>query len=76
MQSAAGQRWFPQYQPRFAAGEDVPPEWAAQLVVWLASGQGDGLSGRFLSVTDDVAELARWAEEIRRDERYVLRWRK
>jgi len=76
MQSAAGQRWFPQYQPRFAAGEDVPPERAAQLVVWLASGQGDGLSGRFLSVTDDVAELARWAEEIRRDERYVLRWRK
>lgn len=73
MQSAAGQQWLPQYQRRFAAGEDVPPERAAQLVTFLASGQGDGLSGRFLSVTDDVAELARRAEDIQRQNLYVLR---
>jgi NAD(P)-dependent dehydrogenase (short-subunit alcohol dehydrogenase family) len=73
MQSAAGQRWLPQYQPRFAAGEAVPPERAAQLVTFLASGQGDGLSGRLLSVSDDVAELARRAEDIQRQNLYVLR---
>jgi NAD(P)-dependent dehydrogenase (short-subunit alcohol dehydrogenase family) len=73
MQSAAGQRWLPQYQQRFAAGADVPPERAAQLVTFLASGQGDGLSGRFLSVTDDVAELARRAEDIQRQNLYVMR---
>lgn len=46
---------------------------AAQLVTFLASGQGDGLSGRFLSVTDDVAELARRAEDIQSRNLYVLR---
>lgn len=61
---------------RFAAGADVPPERAAQLAVFLASGQGDALSGRFLSITDNVADLVQRAEEIRREDRYVLRLRK
>ena len=73
LQSSAGQRWLPQYQSRFAAGEAVPPDQAAQLVIFLASGQGDGLSGRFLAVGDDVAELARRAEDIQRQNLYVLR---
>ena len=76
LQSAAGQQWLPQYQTRFAAEDDVPPERAAQLVTFLASGQGDGLSGCYLSVADDVAELARRAEEIQRQELYVLRHRR
>jgi hypothetical protein len=54
----------------------VPPEQAAQLVTFLASGQGDGLSGRYLSVADDVAELAKRAEAIQRQNLYVLRLQK
>ena len=46
------------------------------VAVFLASGQGDTLSGRFLSITDNVAELVQQAEEIRRADRYVLRLRK
>jgi NAD(P)-dependent dehydrogenase (short-subunit alcohol dehydrogenase family) len=51
------------------------PERAAQLVVFLASGDGDWLSGRCLSVSDDVAELGRRTEEIQRHDLYVLRLR-
>jgi cyclopentanol dehydrogenase len=73
LRTAAGQQALAQ---RFAAGADVPPERAAQLAVFLASGQGDALSGRFLSITDNVAALVEQAEEIRREDRYVLRLRK
>jgi NAD(P)-dependent dehydrogenase (short-subunit alcohol dehydrogenase family) len=73
-QSGAAQQWLPQRQARYALDESyVPPERAAQLVTFLASGHGDGLSGRVLSVLDDVADLARRAEEIQRQGLYVLR---
>ena len=75
LQSEAGQRWMPEARTRFEEGRDVPPERAAQLVVFLASGQGDGLSGRCLYVHYDVAELAQRAETIQRDGLYVLRLR-
>jgi NAD(P)-dependent dehydrogenase (short-subunit alcohol dehydrogenase family) len=73
-QSTAAQQWLPQHQARYAMEESyVPPERATQLVTFLASGRGDGLSGRYLSIADDVADLARRAEEIQRQNRYVLR---
>jgi NAD(P)-dependent dehydrogenase (short-subunit alcohol dehydrogenase family) len=75
LQSEAGQRWLPQARTLFEHGGDVPSERAAQLVVFLASGDGDGLSGRCLSVGDDVAELVRRTEEIQRHDLYVLRLR-
>jgi NAD(P)-dependent dehydrogenase (short-subunit alcohol dehydrogenase family) len=43
----------------FADGQDVPPEHGAQLVVALASAQADALSGCFIRVTDDLADLVR-----------------
>ena len=53
----------------------MPPELAADLVVLLASGQADALSGCYISVGDDVAEMMRRAEEIQQDELYTLRLR-
>lgn len=76
MASAAGQRWLPSVGARFAVGRNVPPECAGQLVVFLASSTGDGLSGRLIEVDDNLAELAERAVEIQRDDLYVLRLRK
>lgn len=52
-----------------------PPERAADLVVFLASGRADALSGCFINVADDVAEMVRRAEEIQKDELHTLRLR-
>ena len=46
------------------------------LVLSLASGRADSLSGRFLSVYDDLDDLIRRAEEIQRDDLYKMRLRK
>lgn len=55
----------------------TPPELAAQLVVFLASGRGDALSGRFIHArADDVVEMAARAEEIEQEDLYALRVRK
>jgi hypothetical protein len=42
----------------------VPPERAGRLVVLLASGRADALSGRFLAAEWDVEALARQGEEL------------
>jgi NAD(P)-dependent dehydrogenase (short-subunit alcohol dehydrogenase family) len=57
------------------AGHDVPPELAAELVVSLASGKADALSGCYVSVSDDVAKMVSRAEEIQQNELYTLRLR-
>jgi NAD(P)-dependent dehydrogenase (short-subunit alcohol dehydrogenase family) len=54
----------------------VPPERAAEAVVFVANGRADALSGRFIDVTrDDVVDLARRAEEIVRDDLLAMRLR-
>lgn len=51
-----------------------PPELAARLVVYLASGKADVLSGRFIHArADDVAEMTRRADEIACGDLYTLR---
>ncbi len=50
--------WFGEI---FKRGEDVPPDHAADLVVLLASGRADALSGRFFTIKDDVVGLAEQA---------------
>jgi NAD(P)-dependent dehydrogenase (short-subunit alcohol dehydrogenase family) len=55
------------------AGRAVPPERGAVLVVRLAAGQADALSGRYLTVHDDLDALIERAAEIRRDDLYMLR---
>ncbi len=75
-ESSDDEKWLGGFfRKSFAAGYDVPPERAANLVVFLASGQADALSGCYIGVDDDVAEMVRRAEEIQRDELYTLRLR-
>jgi len=52
----------------------VPPEKAAELVVWLASPAADGITGRLISaVWDDRQQLAEHREELARSDVYTLR---
>ena len=59
----------------FDEGRDDPIERVGQLIVLLASGQADALSGRIVTVRDDFQGLLRDAEAIRRDDRNALRMR-
>ncbi len=54
----------------------VPPERAADLCVFLASGQADRLSGRYLHVLDDIHDLVRRADEVVAQDLYAMRVRK
>jgi NAD(P)-dependent dehydrogenase (short-subunit alcohol dehydrogenase family) len=53
-------------------GRDTPLARGAQLLLFLASGRADALSGRFISAQDDEEALVRRADEIRRDNLHVL----
>ena len=64
------------FRRRLSEGSDVPPERAAQLVAFLASGKADVLSGRFISVKDDLSEMLSRAQEIQENELYTMRLNK
>ena len=70
--SDAGRRWLPE----LASGEYVDPQHVERLVAFLASGRGDGLSGRFLHALDDVEGLAAQAAEIAEQDLYAVRLRR
>jgi NAD(P)-dependent dehydrogenase (short-subunit alcohol dehydrogenase family) len=71
-ESDAGRRWLPQYR----SAEWLPADRAGRLVLFLAAGEADELSGRFIHVADDAAGLVARAAEIKRDDLYALRVRK
>jgi NAD(P)-dependent dehydrogenase (short-subunit alcohol dehydrogenase family) len=58
LESEEGKRWLPWFGEIFKRGEDLPPNHAADLVVLLASGRADALSGRFFTIKDDVVGMA------------------
>jgi NAD(P)-dependent dehydrogenase (short-subunit alcohol dehydrogenase family) len=60
---------------RIASGRGADPDRAAQLICELAAGRGDGLSGRHVSVADDLDSLLEEIELIERDDLYTLRLR-
>jgi NAD(P)-dependent dehydrogenase (short-subunit alcohol dehydrogenase family) len=57
-----GQTWLPRTRNTFEEKRDFPPERAADMIAYLASGAADVLSGKFIFVTDDLAELVRQAQ--------------
>ena len=59
----------------FAAGRTVTAERAACVLVALASGEADGLSGRYITVTDDLAALESRKDEIQSADLLTLRLR-
>lgn len=48
----------------FEEGYDEPPDRCARLVLQLASGKADALSGRFVDIYDDIDELIARVDEI------------
>jgi NAD(P)-dependent dehydrogenase (short-subunit alcohol dehydrogenase family) len=66
---------LPFIQKMFDDGLENPPEAAADLVLFLASGKADALSGRLFSVHDDPEATAARADDILAGELYVLRVR-
>jgi NAD(P)-dependent dehydrogenase (short-subunit alcohol dehydrogenase family) len=72
LESPEGQQWWPWYRVMFEQGQDVPPDVAAELVLRLAAGEGDALSGRFISVTDDFDAMLKRAEVIEQENLYTL----
>jgi hypothetical protein len=53
----------------------TPVSRVADLSVFLASGQGDALSGRYFRAEEDWQAMARAADTIQRDDLYTLRLR-
>jgi NAD(P)-dependent dehydrogenase (short-subunit alcohol dehydrogenase family) len=61
---------------QLAAGRGAAPQDAAELILLLARGGADALSGCYLTVHDDVAEMVRHAEAARTDDLYTLQIRR
>jgi len=74
--SEEGRRWIPWFGRIFTEKLDVPMKRPVQLIVDLASGRADALSGRLLTVFDDLDTLLSRATEIEREELYSLRVRR
>jgi NAD(P)-dependent dehydrogenase (short-subunit alcohol dehydrogenase family) len=66
-------RLLPWFVELFEKGRDVPPERAGRLVVLLASGRADALSGRFVAVEWDVEGLLRRADALAGTDALTLR---
>ena len=67
--------WLPRLKKTFDEGGDVTAVPATTLVLFLASGKADALSGRFFAVPEDPAKVVERVEEVKRDDLYTLRMR-
>jgi NAD(P)-dependent dehydrogenase (short-subunit alcohol dehydrogenase family) len=72
---AAEGRVFSWIRERLASGYGADPDRAVRLIVELARGRGDRLSGRHLTVADNLDALIENIEEIERDDLHTLRLR-
>lgn len=61
IETETGQKWLMNTRKTFDEGRDLPPERAADLVLYLASGHADALTGRFLSINDNLEAMLRQA---------------
>jgi NAD(P)-dependent dehydrogenase (short-subunit alcohol dehydrogenase family) len=80
LQRADAQKYLPEFVSRIQEMKKnpsmaQPASMVADLCVFLASGNGDALSGRYLRVDDDWEDLARNAERITKEDLYTLRVR-
>ena len=72
--SEAARKWFPTFYENMKAGRaGGSSERAAYMVVYLASGKADGLSGCYISVRDDINKMVKRADEIQEKQLYTLR---
>lgn len=73
LNSPEGKKWLPWFKRIFDEGFVVPAERPAALVLELASGRADNLSGRFLSIYDDLDELLKSAADLEQKNLYALK---
>jgi NAD(P)-dependent dehydrogenase (short-subunit alcohol dehydrogenase family) len=73
--ASAGKQWLPWLEYIFQQGQDQTTEPGTSLVLFLASGKADTLSGKFFMVPEDPEELVGRADEIRQKDLYTLRLR-
>ena len=76
LNSPGGRKWLPWFADIFKEGRDLPPERPVELLMALASGKMDALSGCFLRPDDDLERLIVEATEIEREKFYVLQVRR
>lgn len=76
LNSPEGQKWLPWFRRIFDEKINVPAERPAQLVLELVSGRFDALSGRMISIFDDLETLRTEAAEIERQNLYSLKLEK
>lgn len=73
LNSEEGRKWLPWFKRLFDEGFTVPPERPARLVLELAAGRADALSGRFLSIYDDIDQLIANAADLQQKNLHVLK---
>ena len=72
LNSPEGRTWLPWFRDIFEEGRDLPPDRPAALLVALASGKADVLSGRYVYPPDDLDRLIEEAWEIEARKLYSL----
>jgi NAD(P)-dependent dehydrogenase (short-subunit alcohol dehydrogenase family) len=72
LNSPAGRQWLPWFRDIFDEGRDLPPERPAALLLALASGRMDRLSGGFFTPSDDLDAILAAAREIEAKKLYTM----
>jgi NAD(P)-dependent dehydrogenase (short-subunit alcohol dehydrogenase family) len=72
LNSPEGKTWLPWFKDIFTEGRDLPPERPAALLLALASGKADRLSGRYLDPFDDLDAVIAAAESVKARKLYTL----
>ena len=72
LNSPEGKKWLPWFARIFDEHLDLPPERPAALVVALASGRADALSGRFIRPDDDLDRMSASLDRIEAANLYTL----
>jgi NAD(P)-dependent dehydrogenase (short-subunit alcohol dehydrogenase family) len=72
---SAEEKVFAWLRRELEEGRGADPAAAARLVLRIAAGDADGLTGRHLSIHDDLDALVGQADEISRQDLYTLRRR-
>jgi NAD(P)-dependent dehydrogenase (short-subunit alcohol dehydrogenase family) len=73
VESEAGRTYMPWAQEAVAAGQNHSAQLPTDLVMLLASGKADALSGRFIGVFDGIDTLLRNEVQIAQADLYTLR---
>jgi NAD(P)-dependent dehydrogenase (short-subunit alcohol dehydrogenase family) len=72
LNSPEGRTWLPWFRDIFDEGRDLPPERPAALLLALASGRADRLSGCYFDPHDDLDAILAATEAVRARKLYSL----